>query len=231
MGSRIGILFLVFGLVCSRAAHAQVDYSRLPDDPRKLARLVNQAKTGLGAAIKIAEDVTKGRACHAEMKEQAGRFIVNVQIAGQDRMFTVVVDPASGSVIERKETPMTAPVLPGDPVSGEPKTTASGLQYYDIKAGNGETPSGPTAPVTVHYSGWLVDGRKFDSSVDRGQPVTLDLNQFIRGWSEGVGSMKVGGKRKLIIPYNLAYGESGRPPVIPPKALLIFDVELLAVAK
>lgn len=119
--------------------------------------------------------------------------------------------------------------LPGAVVDGEPTTTASGLAYYEIVEGEGAAPLDPTSRVTVHYTGWLVTGRKFDSSVDRGQPATFDLNRVIAGWTEGVGSMKIGGKRKLVIPFDLAYGPTGRPPVIPPRATLIFDVELLEV--
>jgi len=108
-------------------------------------------------------------------------------------------------------------------------TTPSGLAYATLEAGDGPTPPSSASSVTVHYTGWLVNGTKFDSSVDRGQPATFPLNRVIGGWTEGVGSMKVGEKRKLIIPSDLGYGDRGSPPDIPPGATLIFDVELIAI--
>lgn len=107
-------------------------------------------------------------------------------------------------------------------------TTESGLQYEDKVVGQGENPSkGQT--VTVHYTGWLTDGTKFDSSVDRGKPFnfSIGVGQVIRGWDEGVASMKKGGKRQLVIPAELGYGSRGAGGVIPPNATLIFDVELI----
>jgi FKBP-type peptidyl-prolyl cis-trans isomerase len=117
-------------------------------------------------------------------------------------------------------------------VSGQPKATASGLQYWDIVEGTGAT-AVAGSQVRVHYTGWLTSGEKFDSSVDRGQPFSFPLGagQVIKGWDEGVAGMKVGGKRQLRIPPELGYGAPGSGGVIPPNATLIFDVELLDVGK
>lgn len=106
----------------------------------------------------------------------------------------------------------------------------SGLMYVVLKGGEGAVPAA-TDTVQVHYTGWLVDGTKFDSSVDRGQPAEFPLNRVIKGWTVGVGLMKVGEKRKLIIPPDLGYGQRGAPPRIPGNAWLVFDVELLAIKK
>jgi FKBP-type peptidyl-prolyl cis-trans isomerase len=108
--------------------------------------------------------------------------------------------------------------------------TASGLQYQDIVTGTGAE-AAPGQVAVVHYTGWLTDGTKFDSSRDAGQPFSFPVGggQVIAGWDEGVAGMKVGGRRKLVIPPDLGYGAAGSPPVIPPAATLVFDVELLEV--
>jgi peptidylprolyl isomerase len=119
----------------------------------------------------------------------------------------------------------------GQPGS-EPKTvtTPSGLQFQDLVVGKGESPKSGQQ-VTVHYTGWLKDGKKFDSSVDRHEPFHFDIGmgQVIKGWDEGVMGMKVGGKRRLTIPPQLGYGTRGAGGVIPPNATLIFEVELLGI--
>lgn len=127
------------------------------------------------------------------------------------------------------DSPKLPPNIP--PASGVVQT-AYALKYLDIKPGDG-VPAEPNQFYTVHYTGWLAaDGTKFDSSVDRGEPITFfqGAHRVISGWDTGFAGMHVGGKRRLFIPYQLAYGEQGRQPVIRAKADLIFDIELVSVS-
>ena len=115
-------------------------------------------------------------------------------------------------------------------VTGDGTKTPSGLVYWDIRVGNGETAK-EGSHVRVHYTGWLTNGKKFDSSVDAGKPFDFRIGngEVIKGWDEGVAGMRVGGKRQLRIPPALAYGAQGYPPVIPANSTLIFDIQLLGV--
>jgi FKBP-type peptidyl-prolyl cis-trans isomerase len=129
--------------------------------------------------------------------------------------------------LRRTRVAPRAPIGPTK-VTGEPTKTASGLEYWDIKVGTGAVAQ-TGQHVKVDYTGWLTNGKKFDSSVGTGQPYELMLGagQVIKGWDEGIVGMKVGGKRQLRIPPDLAYGEKGFSTVIPPNSTLIFDVRLV----
>jgi FKBP-type peptidyl-prolyl cis-trans isomerase FkpA len=111
-------------------------------------------------------------------------------------------------------------------------TTPSGLRYTDIETGSGETATGAGQTIIVHYTGWLEDGTRFDSSKDRNEPFSfpLDCNFVIRGWDEGVKGMQVGGVRRLVVPPELGYGARGAGGVIPPNATLVFEIELLEIS-
>jgi FKBP-type peptidyl-prolyl cis-trans isomerase len=141
----------------------------------------------------------------------------------------LVVLAACGS----RDRDSRAPASSGGDLSADTATmirTGSGLRYHDVIVGQGSEAT-PGHQVKVHYTGWLLNGKKFDSSRDRGEPFEFALGggQVIAGWDEGVAGMRVGGQRKLVIPPDLGYGAGGAPPDIPPGATLVFDVELLDV--
>lgn len=146
------------------------------------------------------------------------------------RLFALLLSFAAFALVSGRA--QTADNSSPTKVTGKGKLTASGLQYWDITVGTG-TAASSGKTVKVNYTGWLTNGKKFDSSVDRGTPFSFKLGagQVIKGWDEGVAGMKVGGKRQLKIPPDLGYGSQGAAGVIPPNAILVFDVELLDVTK
>jgi FKBP-type peptidyl-prolyl cis-trans isomerase len=160
-------------------------------------------------------------------------FVLVVACGGSEKQTTAPSVTPKASATQPSGTPNAAATEAGGgppPVSAEPTVTASGLKIIETKVGTGdEAQKGKT--VSVHYTGWLADGTKFDSSLDRGQPLSfvLGAGQMIPGFDEGVAGMKVGGERRLIIPPDLAYGAQGRPPKIPANAELTFDVQLVSV--
>jgi peptidylprolyl isomerase len=170
--------------------------------------------------------------------------IVSMKVGGQ-RQLTIPAELAFGEEglpgfippnstliveVELLEVLPGAPAAPTEVDEDDYTTTESGLKYYDFEEGSGDAPE-TGQQVVVHYTGWLEDGTKFDSSLDRGTPFpfALGVGQVIPGWDEGVATMKVGGKRQLVIPAELAYGDGGAGDVIPPGATLIFEVELLEI--
>jgi FKBP-type peptidyl-prolyl cis-trans isomerase len=150
---------------------------------------------------------------------QIAKLIVAVGLASA----LVAIAPAGLAVA-------AAPTAPSK-VTGKPTVTASGLKYYVLKPVKTGAAAKAGDQVKVHYTGWLTNGTKFDSSLDRGEPIAFALGQgrVIKGWDEGVAGMKVGEKRQLQIPASLAYGERGAGGAIPPNSDLVFDVELVAI--
>ena len=194
------------------------DYTAFPPTLAEAAEQVAAVTVSMADAIAKAEETTGGTATGVSLDFAADQPAYIVITRSEDAVREITIDASTGDVTDDAIT-----------VSGELQKTESGLMYYDTVVGDGQQPAGPSSTVKVHYTGMFNNGEVFDSSVERGEPIEFRLDGVIRGWTEGVGSMKVGGKRRLIIPYQLAYGEQGRRGAIPPRATLIFDVELLDV--
>ena len=201
------------------------DYSRVPPDPVAMESTLRGWDIDLGKAVAIARNRTNGAVASAAFNISRNGAVIDVVAFANGDKHVLVIDARSGDVVSDTIEPRFA----GEPLVREIVTTESGLMYSDLVVGTGPQPTLENW-VSVHYSGWLNDGTEFDSSVRKGVPAKFLLGNVINGWKEGVSTMRVGGKRKLVIPYELAYGARGRPP-IPPKAALVFDVELLGIVK
>lgn len=222
--SATGLVTVGLAAIGAGRLMAPPDYSRMPAPAEQTLAELKGAASTLGDVVDAALIAVPGRVRSATTVVSTGSIEYVVEAYGDDGGWTLRFD-SNGALVKKE----AIKDIPGDAVTSAAVTTDSGLVYYELKVGEGAQPDGSSARVKVHYTGWLVDGTKFDSSVDRGEPITFGLNQVIPGWTEGVGSMKIGGKRKLVIPYNLAYGANGRPPLIPAKATLVFDVELIDI--
>ena len=218
------ILLLVPTLAAAPLLFVANDYETIPPEPARTQARLQEQRLGLAKACELIAKATDGAVSAASINPDGGEITATAY--GHGKAWSVTMDQ-DGKITRQEEVTR----FPGWEVSGDWTETASGLKYYDVVIGEGATPPSSSSTVKVHYTGYLTDGSKFDSSVDRGQPAEFPLNRVISGWTEGVGSMTVGSKRKLIIPYQMAYGAQGRPGSIPPKATLIFDVELLQVVR
>ena len=206
---------------------AQMDLTSLPPEPAQCKKQIESSGKSLLECVQIAEKETGGAAAEAQMLFENDPPQAIVTLYSDSARHEVTVNAKNGSVLKSE----TSGRFPGWNLASDAEmvTTDSGLMYFVVDEGTGATPKADSSRVEVHYTGYFVDGQKFDSSVDRGQTATFGLNQVIRGWTEGVGMMKEGAKWKLVIPGDLAYGPRGRPGAIPPNAMLVFDVELIKV--
>jgi FKBP-type peptidyl-prolyl cis-trans isomerase len=162
------------------------------------------------------EQVFKGEKTYLS-EEQAQNIITSFMNAENEKQSAELIAEGDKFLAENKSKPGVV-------------TTKSGLQYIILQPGKGPKP-GPDTEVTVHYKGTLLNGREFDSSYDRGEPITFPLSRVIAGWTEGVQLMQEGSKYRFFIPWNLAYGPKGAGHDIPPYSVLIFDIELLKAGK
>ena len=184
---------------------------------------MGQQLRGMGVKDLNIEDFTNAVRCvfenkEPEVKPDEAQQVINAYLQELEAKATKVAKEAGAKFLEENAK------------NEGVKVTASGLQYTVEKEGTGESPKA-TDEVTVHYTGRLLDGTVFDSSVSRGEPTTFPLNRVIPGWTEGVQLMKEGGKYMFFIPSELAYGAQGIPGAIPPHSTLIFEVELIKVVK
>lgn len=200
-------------------------YESLAPETHETAAQIAALPVSLTAAIATAEKAIDGRARSAELALDTDPPRIEVDVFGAKAAARVAIDAETGEILGRE--PLHR--LPGLQPAGEPYVSETGLTFYDIVEGDGDEVESQGAMVRFQVNGFLSDGTLFDSSYEDGKHRMLPLERTVPGFREGVSTMKVGGKRKLILPYKLAYGEHGNPPVVPHRAVVIYDVELLEV--
>jgi len=203
------------------------DYTSIPPDPAAVVARASGTAVTITRAVEIAEEAVGGKVTSIALDLASETPRYEVVAFSETVKHALSIDAAEGTVLSDEEVPR----FPGVAPVGDWTETDTGLKYWDIRAGEGESPVSEATQVKVHYTGWLVDGTKFDSSHDRGEPITFTLSGVIPGWTQGLLTMKEGGMRKLVIPPALGYRARGFPPVIPPQATLIFDVELIEIVR
>lgn len=223
-GSATSPGYAVFGRVAEgMEAVDKIRDTEVKTDPKYQGGQVVPKEPVVIKSVKVLGDVDRSKIEEAAMA-------ANKAASEQAKVAEAAAKEAQAKAAETRSAELSTYLTKVEAETGKKATkTPSGLMYIDLKEGEGAQPQ-KTDNVEVHYTGWLLDGTKFDSSVDRGKPFQFNLKGgVIQGWLEGVSTMKVGGKRKLIIPGDLAYGKRGSPPKIPPDATLVFDVELLGI--
>lgn len=222
----ISSLLGALGLAASIALPvAPADYETLPPDPAVVIQQLQGLQVGIAKAVEIAQKEVGGVANSATVERDGVPPAIIVDVYSAKSLSRVKVDATNGKILERKDTAR----FPGDPVSGQWTELPSGLKYFELKVGDGPLPTSPKTVVAIIYSAWLIDGTLVDRSNDYGESLVIAASKLVAGLDEGLRTMKVGGKRKLLLPYDLAYGVGGKPPTVPPKATLIIDVELVGL--
>jgi len=212
---------LCAGALLLAATPGTKDYASLPPSPAETMAKMKAAKISLAQAIDLVQKDTGGSVRAASLALDGDTPRIELEMCTPEKILDVVVNAVDGTIAKRAERQR----FPGEPVTGAWQELPSGVKFFELEPGSGAQPKDRQAVVKVQYTGWLVDGTKFDSSFDRGEAYITSLDQVVPGFAEGVMGMRVGGKRKLIIPFELGYGVEGWTG-IPGRAMLIFDVEL-----
>jgi FKBP-type peptidyl-prolyl cis-trans isomerase len=235
LAHRILALALVAGLAaaCSKKEEGAGGDTELATDAQKFGYAIG---VDIGKSLKPVKDEVDTNALVAGLEETLAGKEPRLKDEEREKVKADITRKLQQKQMEERQSKAKTAKDAGEKFLAENakksgvKTTASGLQYEIVQEGSGANPKA-TDRVTVHYKGTLIDGTEFDSSYSRGQPVTFPLGNVIPGWTEGLQLIKTGGKAKLYIPSNLAYGERGAGAKIGPNETLIFEVELISIEK